>query len=163
MRHQRGHQAMREAHARLRHAEANCRRLRDPRAVPTRQLVPGTIALARVPFAEGTGEKVRPVLVVSVSRATVRCVPITTKRNRASAIEVEIGSGRRSWARSMVVSIDRVALLTVMGSLAESEFQAVLTVAGAGELVGCAGVPRGDGIHPVDVPNPSREVRVRAA
>jgi hypothetical protein len=114
--------------------------MRSLRPVPWTALRTGTVVDAWVPFADGSGYKRRPAVVVDVVDGRVRLFPVTSQVSRVEA------PGRRGTARrGMVIRdrevaglrpepsavlwrsvlVDRTDVLAVVGSLAGADLAAV--------------------------------------
>jgi len=88
------------------------RRARQVLSVPYCDMAPGNILHARIPYIDGTGNKIRPVIVMKVLDNRVCIVtPITTSPNRNGRLHclcpLQLSSGVRSWATTPLVIIDR--------------------------------------------------------
>lgn len=144
MRHRRGHEARRQAHEKLRQTEKFLRELRGASPVPAAHLRTGQLVRARIPYADGTGEKVRPGVVIGCDGRSVRVVPVTTKRHRSKiAVEIDAGTGRRSWALPAIVTIDRIDVVSWMGALGDDDHRKVSALAEAVESLAGFTVMRG--------------------
>ena len=102
--------------------------------VAHRFLQPGTVVRADIPFADGTGRKVRPSVVVSASRLAVELIPCTSSPRATKGSDVAIndlpaaGLHKPTRARTgRTVSVDRVAVVQVLGRLSSADLVAVLT------------------------------------
>ncbi len=101
--------------------------------VPMNRLVSGTVVWAHVEFRDGTGEKTRPVVVVAVDGRRVTVLPCTTSpRRRRLRGHVELvdlrdaGLTRATGVARNPVTIDRIELLGICGSLSERDRAEVL-------------------------------------
>ena len=107
--------------------------LRGAKAIPARQLKPGVVAYAQVPFADGTGWKSRPAVVVSVQGREVVVRPITTRREWKirSALSVPLrdwekaGLSRPSEVAPLSVVLDRMEVTGIVGRLTDADLAAV--------------------------------------
>jgi hypothetical protein len=107
--------------------------LRGAKPVATRQLKPGTVAYAQVPFADGTGWKSRPAVIVSVRGREVVVRPITTRREwkPRTAVSVPLrdweaaGLSRPSQVSPLSVALDRMAVTGIVGRLSDVDLTAV--------------------------------------
>lgn len=113
--------------------------LRAAKPVPQRMLARGVIAYAQVPFADGTGWKSRPVVVVGVRGREVAVRPITTARRWKVAPNPayvaideweEAGLSRPSAVAPRTVTLDRMAVTGIVGRLSEADRAAVLNGTG---------------------------------
>jgi hypothetical protein len=111
--------------------------------VPRNRLRPGTVVMARVPFAPERGrrgaptseqDKVRPVVVVGVSRHGCICSPCTSaaSRHRYPWAHTELedlgsaGLSRATGVKRREVVVPFRDCFTVCGVLAESDLERVL-------------------------------------
>jgi hypothetical protein len=109
--------------------------LRGAKPVAQRQLVPGAVAYAQVPFADGTGWKSRPAVVVAVRGREVTVRPITTDRRWKTRSDLRYvfiddwesaGLNRPSAVCPRQVTLDRMAITGLVGCLSESDRDTVL-------------------------------------
>jgi len=95
------------------------------RRIPRTQLTPGTVVWAHVPFADGTGEKSRPAVVLSRQGRDVELLPATTsmRRHRYPGQYVEIedlesaGLNRATGVSLRPVIVDIIEIISITGSL----------------------------------------------
>jgi len=95
------------------------------RRIPRTQLTPGTVVWAHVPFADGTGEKSRPAVVLSRQGRDIELLPATTsmRRHRYPDQYVEIqdlesaGLGRATGVCLRPVVVDILEIIPITGSL----------------------------------------------
>jgi hypothetical protein len=99
------------------------RRLTGVSPVPLRQLQPGAVVRARIPFAQPTdGDKVRPALVVRCSQRPLVVVPIhSAKWNLRQARWLPVPESiaeslaRASQFAPRLVELDRMEVIEVLG------------------------------------------------
>ena len=129
----RPHRESAERHARQR--EKVVASLRGAKPVPQGRLRPGVVAYAQVPFADGSGWKSRPVVIVSTGGREVTVRPITTARQwkpGSNPTHVAVhdweraGLSRPSAVSSRTVVLDRMAVTGLVGELSDGDRAAVL-------------------------------------
>lgn len=101
--------------------------------IPRNRLVPGTVVWAHIDFRDGTGEKARPAVVVDVRGTEVVVLPGTTSvRRHALRDHVEVrdlddaGLRRPTGISTMPVSVDRIDLTAISGSLSPHDHQRIV-------------------------------------
>ena len=123
---------------------ADCRKdFSSVKPVPLNRLGAGAVVLARIVFADSTGDKVRPAVVLSVSRHEVQVLPLTTSRNRfrypLCYVELEqwfeAGLSKPSGVERRPVMLERGDLVGVMGQLVESDWARVMGDSASASLV----------------------------
>jgi len=103
--------------------------------VPFNRLKAGVVVWVHVPFADVSGEKIRPAIVLSASSHSVEVLPVTTSPRRFNFphryVEVEewaaAGLVRPSGVRRQPISVDRRELVGVAGTLSESDLFRILS------------------------------------
>ena len=129
----RPHRETAERHARQR--EKVVVSLRGAKPVAQRQLRPGVVAYAQVPFADGSGWKSRPVVVISTQGREIKVRPITTAKQWKAGPNPTIvpindweraGLSRPSAVSSRTVTLDRMAVTGLVGELSVPDREAVL-------------------------------------
>jgi len=93
--------------------------------IPRTQLKPGTVVWAHVPYADGTGEKSRPAVVLSRQGRDIELLPATTsnRRHRFPGRYVEIrdlesaGLNRATGVSLQPVVADVIEIISITGSL----------------------------------------------
>jgi hypothetical protein len=104
----------------------------EVRKVAYRFLKPGRVVRAEVPYADGTGRKMRPAVVVAVHGRTVELIAITSKRVRSAGdvvvADLEVaGLHKDSVARTgRLIIVDRVAVVAELGFLSDRDMSTVL-------------------------------------
>jgi mRNA-degrading endonuclease toxin of MazEF toxin-antitoxin module len=99
--------------------------------VALRNLQPGTVVYAHVPFADGTGSKARPAVVLRADTHTVDVAPITSRDRRDHPAYTGLSSwrgaglSRPSFAARQVIQIPRSAVYSVVGTLTDDDFALV--------------------------------------
>ena len=95
------------------------------RPVPLTRLTPGTVVWAHVPYADGTGEKSRPAVVVTTRGRDIELLPATTSSLRhgqpgfVSLTDLHAaGLERRSSVRLESVTVDRIEIINITGQVA---------------------------------------------
>lgn len=96
--------------------------------VAQRFLCRGTVVLAEIPYADGTGRKWRPAVVVEVSGHVVTLLPCTTSRAARQDTDVAIvdldvaGLHKHTVVRTgRSVAVDRTVVAQVYGHLSLSD------------------------------------------
>lgn len=95
------------------------------RRIPRTQLTPGTVVWAHVPFADGTGEKSRPAVVLSRQGRDIELLPATTSMRRHDYphkyVEIEdlesAGLNRATGVSLRPVVVDIIEIISITGSL----------------------------------------------
>ena len=97
--------------------EGRTRCLNRVEMVSKGSLTPGRVVQARVEFQDGTGDKVRPVLVLGCigNRVIVRVFTTSEKHARRSGGgDRTVLNGRRCWLANDAIELDRSQILTVL-------------------------------------------------
>lgn len=97
--------------------------------VPANQLTFGTVVWAHIPFAECSGHKTRPAVVVAADRHHVVVLPGFTGAKRLHYpdryLEItdlgDAGLSRPTGLRREVVRLERVELLNICGALSDDD------------------------------------------
>lgn len=103
------------------------RKLNEVRPVAKKRLRQGAVVWARVPFADGTGEKKRPAVVEERVGRTVTLRPITTSNNRHRLNAHEVidltaaGLIRPSGVGLQSRQVDLIDVLSVVGELGHDD------------------------------------------
>ena len=117
------------AHALYRRAMRRDRLLRCSRILPRSAFAPGSVLSAQVNYGEGTGAKVRPVVVIHASSFDVLVVPCTTKRT-ADALRLidpsAAGLRRETWLRPRPVKLVRNAFIERLGRVTVNDLNGAL-------------------------------------
>jgi len=106
--------------------------------VSSSRLTFGTVVWAHVPFADGTGEKTRPVVVLQSSRDDVEVLSITTAQRRLKVqgqyVEIEdldkAGLHRPCAVRLSPVKVERIEVVSIAGRLGPKDEESLRSVAG---------------------------------
>ena len=100
--------------------------------VAYRFLKPGVVVRAEIPYADGTGRKVRPSIVVSAGSRFVELMPCTSSPRATRRFDVAIhdlasaGLLKATKARTdRTVQVDRVAVIQVLGRLSAADRGAI--------------------------------------
>jgi hypothetical protein len=104
------------------------RRIRDwncPRPVPINAFREGVVVWADIPFADGTGSKGRPAVVVDASGSAVTLLPVTSSPSRRHFprlyVELsdwdEAGLNRPCAVQQRLVRVDRSSVSEILGKL----------------------------------------------
>jgi hypothetical protein len=120
--------------ATLRRVNKRIRRLNCPQPPAKAALRPGTVVWAEIPFADGSGTKTRPAVVIERARRYVVVRPVTSapKRARYARTQTELsgwksaGLSRPSAVQSRLVELDRSAVGDVVGVLAGADRTAII-------------------------------------
>lgn len=107
--------------------------LRAIRPPSARAIGPGAVLLARVPYADGPGEKLRPAVVLSVAGDALTAAPLSSAATRSEHGAVEVAEweaagltrpcGAYAWRP---VSLDRRRdLLELVGWLSPRDWAAI--------------------------------------
>lgn len=121
-------------------------RLNTVKPVPRNQLVAGAVVWAHLPFRDGTGEKVRPAVVVSAATHEVVLLSTTTSPNRlrypGRYVEVTdleaAGIRHASGVALRLTTVPRIDLVDIVGGLSPGDAERVFTSLGdsGGEACG---------------------------
>jgi hypothetical protein len=106
----------------------NTQQVRSCKPVALNQLRPGVLVMARVPFADGDGDKVRPAVVRAATGRSVTVHPCYTR-----ARHLTLRSERRGRVHHIAVAtveIDRIAVLSVCAEQVDPEILAALGIVG---------------------------------
>lgn len=96
----------------------------NARPVPRNVLTPGAVCWARVEYADGSGAKVRPVVVLAANRFEVTVLPVTTRPGPARRRILDLAAaGLRSsgWIRGDQLTLDRTNLRSLTGHLSDAD------------------------------------------
>jgi mRNA-degrading endonuclease toxin of MazEF toxin-antitoxin module len=104
------------------------RRIRDwnsARPVPINAFRQGVVVWADVPYADGTGSKGRPAVIIDASGSTVTLLPVTSSLSRRrfpwTCVELsgwdEAGLNRPCAVQHRLVQVDRCAVTEILGAL----------------------------------------------
>lgn len=101
------------------------------RLVPRAALTPGAVVIAHVPYADGTGSKRRPAVVLRASRHDVEVLPVTSKPPRrrggtALADWEPAGLRQPSTVRHTPVLIDRRDVDVALGQLSPRDHRTLV-------------------------------------
>jgi hypothetical protein len=97
--------------------------------VPKTQLLPGTIVWAHVPYADGTGEKARPALIIGTRGRDIELLPGTTSDRRFALrtgyVEIQdldcAGLHRKTGINLNPVIVDQIEIISISGSLGSED------------------------------------------
>ena len=109
----------------LRRLNRRIRAWNSPRPVPINAFRQGVVVWADVPFADGTGSKGRPAVVIAASGSTVSLLPVTSSLSRCGypAIHAELsgwdeaGLNRPCAVQQRLVRVDRFVITEILGAL----------------------------------------------
>lgn len=107
---------------------------------PLGQCTRGTVLLANVDYADGTGSKTRPVVVIrTLNGHTVLVYRCTTKGFRAHGLteitDLEVcGLSRRTWIDPKPVEIERRMIIKAEGHLSEADEVRLFGASGSGRV-----------------------------
>jgi len=96
------------------------------RPVPLSRLLPGTVVWAHIPFADGTGEKSRPAVVIATESRDITLLPGTTSTRRfdlrnsySEVIDLDAaGLNRPTGISRRPVTVDKIEIIMICGELA---------------------------------------------
>lgn len=120
---------------RQRQGETLNQSLRALQAPSLEQLQPGTVVLAQIPYADGTGWKTRPAVVISAETDRVQVLPATTvRRDQYSCVQLhewaDAGLTRPTYVQERSVEVERKTEITsVRGRLSDRDWLAVEALA----------------------------------
>lgn len=101
--------------------------LRDLKPIARNRVTPGLVVYADIVFAEGTGSKARPSVVLCIDGDAVTLVPLTgSPRPHRIPVEfwAEAGLNKCSFFEPRTVTVDRRTAITgVVGSLEVADFE----------------------------------------
>lgn len=94
--------------------------------VPLTRLLPGTVVWAHIPFADGTGEKSRPAVVIGTDSRDITLLPGTTSIRRLDLrggyLEITdldtAGLTRPTGVSRRPVIVDKIEIIMICGELA---------------------------------------------
>lgn len=100
--------------------------------VPMNQLTEGRVVRARVPYSDCADDKPRPVVVVSRRGREVTVLPCTTRPHRRAMQDhvdlddlAEAGLSRPTGVSRRPITLDRIDLIEILGSLSDRDEAAV--------------------------------------
>jgi hypothetical protein len=110
--------------------------------VPRNQLVSGTVVWAHVPYEDGTGEKLRPAVVVERCGRDVTILPATTSASRwrypNNSVEVRdlaaAGLTKPTGIKMRSVTVDIIEVLSIVGRLGEADRNSVPQLSPQGRI-----------------------------
>lgn len=100
---------------------------KSTKPVALSRLVPGTVVYARIPYRDGTGEKVRPAVVIRKEGQKI-FVTTTSSGLRGPEIIEHAGTGlsRRSHLRLDLVEVARVDVLDIIGEVSSDDWARIV-------------------------------------